>query len=355
MVKESSLSKKKRNRKSKFKPGATTKECSRCHLEQPTSNFDVMSSSRSGYVSACKSCSRKSKALRSYKPHNFIASILRNGIGEDKAKNRIPSQNEAYLTRDQVLKMAESGCYYSGRPVKFFPDGGDQASLDRLDNSRPHVSVNVVLCQLRFNTANRWTREKYAHMMNGEDAPLSEDEIKQSMTIVRKTRRCNEYSYNDKGHLQCVLCDSYFDTNTYLKNQHHRGCQGCRAACERARHGTVGGALSVLLAKAKTKGRKDERKKCTLSLQDLVDLYKKQNGLCAYSGLRLKSEIGDWKMSLERLNPRRNYGTDNVVLIVQELNCIDNTIKRTGDLRLNGGWSEQLVEEHRKDWSIKSV
>jgi hypothetical protein len=350
-----SSKKRKRNRKSKCQPDAKTKECSTCHLEQPIENFTIQRNTRSGYKSACKSCASNSKRLGSHKPANFIAQMIRHGIGEDRAKNRVPLPGEAYLTSEEVLEMAETGCYYSGRPVKFYPDGGDQASLDRLDNVRPHVSNNVVLCQLRFNTANRWTREKYVHMMNGADIPLSEDEIKQSMAVCKKTYKKNESLYNDGGQLQCVQCELYFDTDTYLQNQHHRGCKDCRAACERARQGTVIGALSALLSKAKSRGRRDERKKCTLTLQDLIELYMKQQGLCKYSSLRLRSSIGDWKMSLERIDPRKKYCIDNVVLIVQELNCIDNTIKREDDLRLNGGWSKEIVEQYRHDWLNKCV
>jgi len=58
-----------------------------------------------------------------------------------------------------------------------------------------------------------------------------------------------------------------------------------------------------------------------LTLEFLKDLYHKQNGRCNYFNIPLRfAKKSDWKASLERINPKKGYFQDNVVLICWEFN-----------------------------------
>ena len=76
---------------------------------------------------------------------------------------------------------------------------------------------------------------------------------------------------------------------------------------------TVRGKLHGLLGHAKTNG------KSNLVYDDLVYLFNKQEGRCAYSNIPMQTS-GDWKISLERLDVTKDYEKNNVVLICNEFN-----------------------------------
>ena len=91
-----------------------------------------------------------------------------------------------------------------------------------------------------------------------------------------------------------------------------------------------------------------------LTFDDLVTLYRSQKGLCAYSGLPLKfgnSKDTNWKISLERMDPKKGYTKDNVCLIAYEFNTGDKRILYNDDYTGSCGWSRekfQYVFEHIK-------
>ncbi len=71
----------------------------------------------------------------------------------------------------------------------------------------------------------------------------------------------------------------------------------------------------------------------------LKELFRKQKGLCDYSGLRLTNN-GDWKVSLERKDTTKGYTKKNICLICQEFNSIDNTAMHP-EAEGCGGWSKE--------------
>ena len=77
-----------------------------------------------------------------------------------------------------------------------------------------------------------------------------------------------------------------------------------------------------------------------IDFQFLVDLYKRQQGLCKYSGIPLTFEaIEDWKMSLERIDVLKGYTRENVCLICQEFNTGDYTVIYKYQYQGSSAWS----------------
>lgn len=77
------------------------------------------------------------------------------------------------------------------------------------------------------------------------------------------------------------------------------------------------GGIAYSQGRNKVSGR--PVKEVTLTEQDLIDLYNKQNGLCYWSKLPLNSTYNSIKhhpfaISPERLNNNLPYSKDNVVL-----------------------------------------
>ena len=75
-------------------------------------------------------------------------------------------------------------------------------------------------------------------------------------------------------------------------------------------------------AKDRLNKNRDEAGKFEIEFTDLENLYKKQKGLCYYSGIPMNIERNDYKMSLERLNPELGYIKENIAFVCSELNSI---------------------------------
>ena len=90
---------------------------------------------------------------------------------------------------------------------------------------------------------------------------------------------------------------------------------------------TIGGFFRLLLANAKinanikkNRGRTNAGT-CDLTLEQIFDIYNKQNGKCWYSGITMNTiTCSDWKASLERIDNNLGYTYDNVVLVCHEFN-----------------------------------
>ena len=108
------------------------------------------------------------------------------------------------------------------------------------------------------------------------------------------------------------------------------------------------GTLQKLLSSAKSstktrKNRKHDKHDTNLDIdyEFLVELFKKQKGLCAYSGIPLKfGEEVNWKISLERINTLIGYVKINICLICIEFNTTNCSIRHKEDTG-NGGWTKE--------------
>ena len=72
--------------------------------------------------------------------------------------------------------------------------------------------------------------------------------------------------------------------------------------------------------KRKNKGRLDAGI-CDLTIDEIIEIYNKQNGRCYYSNIRMNPKpCSNWQCSLERLNDNDGYTKNNVVLVCLEFN-----------------------------------
>lgn len=60
---------------------------------------------------------------------------------------------------------------------------------------------------------------------------------------------------------------------------------------------------------------------CSITTENLFELWNKQKGLCFYSGIPMNYVPNtNWKISIERLNDNKGYHIDNIVLVCLEFN-----------------------------------
>jgi hypothetical protein len=141
-----------------------------------------------------------------------------------------------------------------------------------------------------------------------------ENEIKSVLPVTKWCNNCENHKKRD----EFSLCKTSSDGLQSF-------CKKCRSKIEIKYRKTLDGALNLLLRTSKShanertdKGRQ-EAGVHTISTDFLRKQYEKQSCKCYWSGIKMTFE-GQWKMSLERLDPTKGYTEENSVLCCLELN-----------------------------------
>ena len=217
--------------------------------------------------------------------------------GEEVGKHEIDVE---FLTN--LWEKQKGLCYYSNIPMNY-NKAEWRISIERLDNSKGYIPENVVLCCLEFNVVAQWTLQKV-------------DEI-----FLLQTKQ-NEQPFMNFIEIHKLYLKQkipYVDTprgrfNKFIVNAHYT---------------------------SKKRNEKGRDHTCSITMDDLIELYENQKGLCAYSGIPLQfgSYLNqNWNVSLERLDPMQGYTKENIALICMEFNSCDQTVK-TGPEYGSAGWN----------------
>ena len=182
----------------------------------------------------------------------------RNILGRDHAEVEW-SLDEARKFMAYELEKLRFGCNYSD--LKLTPEN---VSIERLDESKGYSSANCVLIDIHFQTGYRqWSREKV-----------------QSVHYLRKKEVDMDFGPKFFKRLEKMI-------------------NSCISATKRRNE----------------KGRKHSPSEVTV--EKLIHEYVKQYGRCKLLAVPLMS-VGDWQMSVERLDESKGYIDGNWVLVVLE-------------------------------------
>jgi hypothetical protein len=203
----------------------------------------------------------------------------RNILGRDHAEVEW-SLDEARKFMAYELEKLRFGCNYSD--LKLTPEN---VSIERLDESKGYSSANCVLIDIHFQTGYRqWSREKV-----------------QSVHYLRKKEVDMDFG------------PKFFKRLEKMVNS-------CISATKRRNE----------------KGRKHSPSEVTV--EKLIHEYVKQYGRCKLLAVPLMS-VGDWQMSVERLDESKGYIDGNWVLVVLET--------QNGHAQ----WTKEFVESLRGPYS----
>jgi hypothetical protein len=142
----------------------------------------------------------------------------------------------------------------------------------------------------------------------------------------------------------CNRCDTWKKFSLFEK----RGeCKDCKAIINRNRRETWRGSFQKLLISAKQNCNKRKSRgregfdTMDLTLEDVVEMYVKQKGVCAYTGIPL-TITGDWQMSLERMDVRVTYNKTNCCLVCLEMQSGDQRVKNKDmDVTTGCSWTKE--------------
>jgi hypothetical protein len=124
----------------------------------------------------------------------------------------------------------------------------------------------------------------------------------------------------------CLICEKIFEAkfhNIYKGHYKSCGCQRFKKSNKNPKWKGVG-LVSASYFFSLKKGAKDRGLSFLITLQEIWDLFKKQNGKCALSGIELKfnseRKMHDGNASLDRINSEIGYIISNVQWVDKTIN-----------------------------------
>ena len=158
---------------------------------------------------------------------------------------------------------------------------------------------------------------------------------------------CREHGHDKTFHSQptektCIDCRKTFPIECfYTKKERNKyvyrssRCKTCdKQDCRKRFNSSPERRAVVLWNSAKSRCKK-ENIIFSITTQDLIDLYKTQNGKCYYSGKQMSYQGGDKdKMSIDRINSSKGYIKPNIVLCCWQVNDMKNNYSQNDFLFL---------------------
>ena len=302
----------------------------------------------------CKDCDYQNRSYnKGNNPESFFKMQLRHSKASAvlKAEKGRKDAGICTLTIDDIMEIHDKQkglCYYSGIPYTCKIKSDWKCSLERKNPSKGYTKDNVVIATSEFNCTSQWSLEKIQelytllyikHEPNKVDFGLGKKE-KKPMTVYKK-------EFIDG--VECVNCGHCKSVKplTEFATKYTEGCLEClRKIHKRIRETPRGHMQKVkrgMKGTTKTKNTKGySHDDSEFELQDMIELFNIQNGLCAYSGIPLKfgcRYTDNWLCSPERLDTTKGYVKGNVCLICHEFNT---SVQTGGDG--NSGWSKEKIE-----------
>ena len=331
---------------------AETKICRVCHQEKQLSSFYAFCGR------CCKECQIAKNKLRINTDVNAFFIVLlgsaKQRTGARLSKGRIEAGVFSITLQDlqEILHNQDGRCYYSGVALSFKQHSDWEASLERLQPQIGYIRSNIVLIAAEFQGASQWTPNKYAtftHLLNlrHDNQLISWDAVKARAKYQKWTQTIRD----GITYWRCNFCCQDKTPDKFGKIQKD-GCKDCRAEKAKAYHLTPRGHMNVLLQAMKWRSKK-RGWYFDLTVDDLIALWKSQNGLCAYSGIPLSFGSyleRDWTCSPERRDTSISYTKENTCLICYEFNTADRSATSKDKMAISGTstWSAKKMEFLKK-------
>ncbi len=354
-----------------------TRTCNKCNEVKVLTQFSKSKSCVFGVATVCKACNAVCTRMRRETLRGYLMDKVKDCEATTKRRKNKGRDHAFDLSYDDLIALwhqQQGRCYYSGMLLEHKPNSNWQVSPERLNDCRGYVKDNVRLVCLEFNNRTKWTSDKMKYAFLTPHHVDTKTVQRLAHEALQKRRWNNKFSGRPDRFLrtkqaddgstmyECRKCDTFLPRDAFHKHV-NKGCKRCQRASHQAYRQTLRGKLNTLLkhAQSHTKERRSKSTQqhrddgtCELTHDDLVEIYRKQNGQCYYSGVTLTTH-GDWCMSLERLNPLKSYTISNSVLVCLEFNGTDHRA-RHGDLSKGSGhWNKQkfkAVQRHMQHQAV---
>ena len=257
--------------------------CNQCHRDNGAQKRMKWRGKSCTLFQCCKSSTKVRNGLSKSKPRKSLSR------GHDVGWQNIDEFREWMAT---TLEKENFKCSYGAINLST-----TNASLERLDEDKGYNSNNCVLIHKCFQTGSRqWSREKV-----------------QSIPILRKKCVYDDDEVERSLEYECLEVSNFGKTilNQFGDDISDSGIKP-PLLFKRLRISFGNSKLTTRVRNAK-----DRNHEHTISIRDLILLWRKQRGRCYYLDIPLNL-MGDWQVSIERLNESVGYTIDNIVLVALE-------------------------------------
>jgi len=136
-------------------------------------------------------------------------------------------------------------------------------------------------------------------------------------------------SYNDihdqlREVIKCRKCGSLWKNDGKKRGRRTGGVFGVCDVCNSTRYtqyfNTPNARMKRLLRSM------SGRSQCSLTLNDMMKVYERQNGMCFFSKKSMSFESGPDCVSPDRLDPKGGYAKDNIVLCRRRINLMKRSL-----------------------------
>eukprot|EP00397_Hematodinium_sp_SG-2012_P045872 GEMP01051658.1.p1 GENE.GEMP01051658.1~~GEMP01051658.1.p1 ORF type:complete len:420 (+),score=11.04 GEMP01051658.1:143-1402(+) len=308
--------------------------CPRCELVKTVDSFYGHSGRKYGRQSYCKVCDDNVRQYYSgFTLRGVMVSIILSSKNTSLRRSEKPLREEAgqfELDLDFLLNLwlrQKGRCTYSGIVMNVERGTHWRLSLERLDNTRGYIPGNVAFVCAEFNTADssinakhsvlgssKWSKDKVLSLPDIADSsvPLRSadlDTLRSTGRLVEKRKNYTRQEVTSNGDLLCTLCGQFKpmgDFNIHPKTSSGRKCfcKFCESVKARENITSFGGFLRMRVGTAKAnavrraeKGRGDAGM-FNLTIDDVVNMYRQQRGLCYYARVKMILEpCTDWMLA----------------------------------------------------------
>lgn len=309
--------------------------CCHCRILLPVESFNLHSSK--GFQAYCKSCASSVKGDYLETVRGFLWRVLNSAkTHTDWRISSKKSQSKCIFTIDyhilkEIWDRQNGRCHYSNIPMSLKRNSDWRASLDP---DHGYTKDNVVFCCYELNHTSQWSKEKLLKAITLSEMSVDEYDPTLFSGPKRKQRPRIMNSKIDEHHTRCTSCstiksDQEFGIRSNKKVQ--QICRTCKAKNEREARKRPERKLQGLLTCSVASSKQRNFPPPLITIQDLKDCYHQQRGRCHYSNIYMTFE-GDWKISLERLDPALPYTKDNIALICWEFNTFCQFSKTKFDM-----------------------
>lgn len=153
--------------------------------------------------------------------------------------------------------------------------------------------------------------------------------------ICRQSERKTKRYPRKEGIKKCPTCNTFLDTKKYFNSDQRSPdglqcyCKGCKELQRYRGFSTFNGFMANLLRDIRGNAKK-RGIQVNIVLEDLIDLYKNQDGMCIYTGIKMthickerdttEHIINKWNISVDRINSDKPYQKDNLQLTCAVVN-----------------------------------
>ena len=328
--------------------------CTKCTVDKDL-NVDFSKNSKldSGRAYTCKTC--RNQQIHEYNStFDGCIKVLLNSCkisAKSRGEKGRIGASECTLTEEQVKEMFKKQgglCYYYKSPLEF-TTGGDKMSIERLDNAKGYTQENCVLvCQL----ANGFAQTTLKSIKDAMDfVELTEEEkinnLKQYVLTKpprKKPVKIEEKNVEGIKTYNCTYCGERKTIDQFRKVIKD-GCKNCKNNVEHIKpYNTMLRMCNSAKSHSKERAAKGRPNMVyEITVDDLIDIFKKQYGLCAISQMPLEFHNGN--ISIDRIDPSKGYTKVNTQLVRLQYNigdCSAVLIKRKGESGVfDCGWTRE--------------